>query len=209
MILAQASIVGFVALFFGCAHGVGVSVKSLYTSSAFSGRDFTGARISVCPVLVGGVSSTSGNIDPAGFREALRETRPDLPLIMPSEFKNHFLGSLGLPELRTLSELLWKSEILALKSADALWDAIGTPYLLVFRLTSGASVTRIDRQTSRRITLECELWDTDDREVVWRSVARTRTMDARLTDSELMSLAAAKLVRSLPAVQPGYERGEW
>ena len=67
----------------------------------------------------------------------------------------------------------------------------------------------MDQSFFKHVTVICEIWSRDGREVVWRASYKGVSDDSRMTDGELLSESVKALVRNIPPTAPEYGRENW
>ncbi len=193
----------------GCAHQANLSVEHLYSDPSFTGRKLSGSVIALCPLLVEEKPVQNGDLRSENLHKVLQKKRPDLQFMGSDGFKNSFVSTSRLSSLEKLYQMLFRSEVLALKQADSLWSSVQYPYILVYRLKTGAHINDLHENQSRRFCVVGELWSRENREPVWRSECRGITADPTVSDTRMLLESICLLTMQIPAVQPGFSEGEW
>lgn len=191
----------------GCSHQVRLTVQNLYTDPEFSGRTLSSVEVAVLPLLSHQGPLEAGELESGSILKQLSKTHPELDLVGTDEFEKSAVRRGGLSRLESFYNGLYAGDMLTL-GADSLWEAVEFPFLLVFRLKSGALVRSFDLGSKKQFEIECELWDSGKREVLWRSVCSGESSE-QIEDSRLLFASMGRLMESIPAVQPGYEPGSW
>jgi len=193
----------------GCAPKVLYTDKTLYTDPGFTGRMLSGHSVALLPVL--------GSKGPLQFEEdeldevleILSKARPDLKLIPTYGFETDFAFPNNEPLLFRFYHLLFKEEILTIKSHDSIWNRVKQDYLLVYSLRGGMSVRNLDKSVYKQFSIECELWSVRERAIVWRAQSSGASDDKRANEKRMLSESMKRLVNLIPAVQPGYGPESW
>ncbi len=191
-----------------CAHQVRLTVQNLYTDPAFSGRKLSGVEVAVLPLLSQQGPVRAGELESGTILKQFSKIHPELDLVGTDEFENSAVRRGGLLRLESFYDDFYVGDVLTLKGADSLWNAVEVPFLLVFRLKTGARVRSFDAGVKKQFEIECELWDSEDREVLWRSVCVGES-SGQIEEGRMLFSSMSRLVESIPAVQPGYEPGSW
>ncbi|MFP4163064.1 MAG: hypothetical protein ACLFVE_03705 [Chitinispirillaceae bacterium] len=192
-----------------CLHNMKLQVKNLYTDPQFTARRLSNVKIAVLPLLSAQGPVRAEELKPRSILELVRKTRPGIDWSGTDEFELSFKNMGGLSKLKSFYSLIFEGNVLALNGADSLWNAVEHSLLLTFRLKSGATVRSFDIGQKKQFDIECELWDSAKREVLWRSVCHGESSDGQVADSRLLVETMRRLVEEIPAVQPGYESGSW
>lgn len=193
----------------GCAPKVFYTDKMLYTDPMFTGRMLSGHSVALLPVL--------GSKGPLQFEEdeldevleMLRKARSDLRFVPTYEFETDFTFPNNEPLLFRFYNLLFREEILTIKSNDSIWNLVKQDYLLVYSLREGMSVRNLDKSVYKRFSIECELWSVKQRAVVWSAQSGGVSDDKRVNEKMMLSHSMRRLALMIPVVQPGYGPESW
>jgi len=193
----------------GCAPRILYKEKTLYTDPGFTGRMLSGHSVALLPVLgpKGPLQFEEDELDEA--LDMLRKARPDLKLIPTYEFETDFAFPANEPLLYRFYNLLFKEEMLVIKSNDSIWGRVKQDYLLVYSVREGMAVRNLDKSVYKKFSIECELWSVKKRAVVWRAQSSGASDDKRTNEKMMLGQSMRRLVNLIPAVQPGYGPESW
>jgi hypothetical protein len=181
----------------------GFSVDLLYSREKFSGSDLYERSIGICPILRDTGYYTSQFLRLEGYLEELKKMRSDLQFIPADEIERHFLNKWGMDSLKEFFNLLFKGEIASLQTRDSLWSGIKSEYYLVMRLRNASTVRTFNNVTRKRVSVEAELWNCKDQEVLWRTMVRG-ICNNNVPDSKFLLEAVKHACEKLPSLLPSY-----
>jgi len=193
----------------GCAPRVSYSVRTLYTDPNLSPRALSNADIAVLPLLTSRGPLSEGPLGSGVLVRKLRDLRPDLRFVSYEEFDGAFPPRFNRRGIADFYGKLFRQEVLSVKNMDSLWVHVAQPYILVYTLWDGADIKNVDESIFKHVTLICELWRRDGREVVWRASVKGVSDDGRMADGELLASSMRFLAESIPFSAPEYGRESW
>jgi len=194
---------------FGCAPRVSYSVRTLYTDSRFSERDFRNAVTVLCPLLNAKGAVIAEGLEPENMAAVVQNLRPDLRFAPYSEFENGFPARFDRRELAKFYNAAFEEEILAVKGMDSVWQHIKHQYVLIFSLIDGASIRDTDSSVFKQVSVRGDLWRGDGREVVWRGQCKGVSDDIKADGGLLIIECMRLLTGELPLTESNYGREKW
>jgi len=192
-----------------CAPRVSYNVRTLYTDPFFTSRTLSNAEIAVLPLLTSRGALADGALEAGSMAKRLRSLRPDLRFVSNDKFEDAFPPRFDRRFLADFHGKLFRQEVLSVKNMDSLWVHVAQPYILVYALVDGADIRNVDESRFRHVTLTCEIWCREGREVVWRATVKGVSDDRRMVDRELLAASMRFLAESIPASSPEYGRERW
>ncbi|MCX7725256.1 MAG: hypothetical protein N2053_00255 [Chitinispirillaceae bacterium] len=185
------------------------SISNSYTKENFVGWDLGNHTIGICPFL-----TDDGWLDEKKFSyvkltKKMYRQRPDLEFQSPESV--HYLISKNFSpnEVNVIYKNLFNGSILFLQNYDTLWNNINYDYLLLIKIKSGSYIKTFDNLTKKKIKLEVELWNTKEKECVWRREIKGECWDKRIDEKEFIEEAVIRIVSLLPSALPAYDSKEW
>jgi len=185
------------------------SVSPLYNNKNFSGADLGGRSITVSPLLTPRGVVVNGELTSNIEIQAINKKRRTLPLLPHELFEERYIATSGQDALDSFYTCLYKGEMVALQTMEKPWKQIGSDYLMVLKMTYGLRIKTDEKNSTRRLRLEGELWDCDSIEVLWRVAVDSRVRGEMDTDRQVLLDAICRVFEALPAVIPGYGKGRW
>jgi hypothetical protein len=182
----------------------GFSVNQLYCREKFSGSDLYGRSIGICPLLRDTAYDTLQFLRSQNQFEELKKNRSDLQLISADEIEKNFLNKWGMDSLQEFFNLLFRGKIASLQTRDSLWSGVKSDYYLVMRLKDASTVKTFNNAVRKRVSLEAELWDCKDQEVLWRTEVKGICISGKIPDSRFLMEAVKNVCEKLPAPLPSY-----
>jgi len=193
----------------GCTPRVSFSVRTLYTDPWFSGRNLSNAAIAVLPLLSAKGAITAEELESEKMAVMIQNLRTDLKFYSYGEFEGGFPPRFDKREIAKFYEAAFAEDILAVKGMDSIWQHVRQPYIMVFSLIDGASIRNMDDSVFKQVSVRCDLWSRDSREVVWRSMCKAVSDDGRIEDSRLIAESMRLLTGEIPQTMPNYGRESW
>ncbi len=193
----------------GCFGRVSYNVTQSYVDPYFSGRQLNNARVAVLPFLTPRGVVVDGDLEPDAVVKKLRALRPDMNFVSFVEFENSFPAHVDRRIVAEFYGKLYDEDIIGVKAMDTLWAHVAQPYLLVYALRAGALITNVDKSVFMHAGVVCELWNRDERAVVWRASCTGVSDDRGVSDGELMAEGMRRLVGAIPPTLPNYGREAW
>ncbi|MCL2219160.1 MAG: hypothetical protein FWC23_04415 [Chitinispirillia bacterium] len=193
----------------GCGYRVSYNVRVIYADPLFSARALTNVDIAVLPFLTVNGPFSEGPLETGVMLKGLKSQRPDLRFVSHEKFEEVFPPRFNRRWIADFYGGLFRQEVLTVKNMDSLWVHVEQPYLLVYSLRDGAEIINVDQSFFKHVTVICEIWSRDGREVVWRASYKGVSDDSRMTDGELLSESVKALVRNIPPTAPEYGRENW
>jgi hypothetical protein len=198
-----------VVFFAGCGYRVSYNVRTVYADPLFSARSLSNADMAVLPLLTPRGALTEGPLEAGRMVKRLRSLRPDLRFVSYEEFEKAFPPRFDRRRISDFYGGLFRQEVLSIKNMDSLWVHIAQPFILVYALQDGAEIRNIDGSRFKHVTVSCEIWSREGREVVWRATVKGVSDDGRMADSELLAASMRFLAESIPVTAPEYGRERW
>jgi len=186
----------------------GFSVNHLYSREKFSGSDLHERSIGICLLLKDTAYDTVQFLRSKNHFEELRKVRSDLQFISADEIESHFLNKWNMDSLHQFYTLLFRGEIASLQTRDSLWKGIKSDYYLVMRLRNASTVITLNNNVRKRVSVEAELWDCKEQEVLWRIAVRGICIRGKIPDSQFLLEAVKNACKKLPAPIPSYSK-QW
>jgi len=194
---------------FGCSPRVSYSVRTLHVDQWFSGRNLSNAVIAILPLQSAKGPIVVGELESDSMAVTIQNLRPDLRFASYGEFEGGFPPRFDKREIEKFYKALFSEDVLRAKGMDSVWKYAGQPYIMVFSLVDGASIRNMDNSVFKQVSVRCDLWSREGREVVWRSVCKGVSDDGNVDDSQLIAESVRLLTEALPKTMPNYGRESW
>jgi len=194
----------------GCAARMqSYKVEILHRDALLDNESFSGQSIMLMPPFSESGFNASPELSPLAQARPLSATRSDLKPCYFSDFMETAIKAYSKEEFEGFCHNLFSGNILALQTADTVWQLAQCRYALAVRIVQGARVRGFDGKLKRRVRLEGELWDTREAGVVWRAAALGVDNDVRSSDADYIGEGIAALYKRLPAYRPGLNDENW
>lgn len=180
-----------------------------YIMDGFSGREISNREVTICPIL-----TRDGPIEDKHFPvtllvNTLRQRRSDIKF-SDSDVKRVLLQTgISQEDRDTFFLLLFNGKMIHLQKCDSIWNEIPGDYLLVYNIRNGMSVTTFKKMSQKTVTIEAELWDCSNYEVVWRAIAGGNSTRRDFTDVQLIAAGIGEVISVLPHTIPSYDNSKW
>jgi len=194
---------------FGCSPRVSYSIRTLHIDPWFSGRNLSNVAIALCPFLSANGSVTTEELESEKMAVMIQDSRRDLKFASYSEFEDGFPARFDRREIAEFYKAVFSEEILSVKGMDSIWKYARQPYILAFSLIDGASIRNMDSTVFKQVSVRCDLWSRDSREVVWRSVCKGVSDDRNVDDRHLIIESMRLLTENIPQTLPNYGQESW
>lgn len=187
----------------------GFSTKKLYSADYINNRTFSGASITVGPVLTkqGIDLLDSSNYDK--ICKLLISKRPDLMLIPFNQIQKKLFLDIGKQQSDSLFIRLYNNSTLKLQLYDSLWMFLPCDFFMIIRIRDAMSIKTFNNVHKKKLRLEAELWNCRKQETVWRIEVAGIADGKRYTDKDLLSEGMEKIYSELPVSAPSYENSNW
>ncbi len=182
----------------------GFSVNHLYSREKFSSSELYERSIGICHLLRDTCYDTLQFLRSKSHFEELKKVRSDLQFISADEIERHFLNKWSMDSLQQFFTLLFKGQIATLQTRDSLWSGIKSDYYLVMRLRDASTVKTFNNAVRKRVSVEAELWDCKDQEVLWRIIVRGICVRGKIPDRQFLLEAVKNVFEKLPKPLPSY-----
>ena len=128
--------------------------------------------------------------------EQLRSIRPHAVVLDRKEFERQFLNFGSKNLLLQLYASLESNNMVAMATNDSIWKPIRASYFLLFRIVDGIAIRSFEGSIKRSITIETELWDVKNREVLWRVSADGTSFNTLIREEGLMQQAVSEVFKT-------------
>ncbi len=202
----------FLALFFlhGCgARAIDYRVRVLHQNDRFDGEELAGQSVVLFPPVAGGRFDSTGTLAFVEQRKSVLAIRQDLHLCAPAEFERAFIGRHSSASLDSFYQNLTNNRLLAIQTADSVWQSVPCEFAFIARVVEGARVRSFDGMLKRRVCMEGELWRASTREVVWRAQAIALDAAVEMSDEAFLAQGLSALYRALPEFRPALNEKNW
>lgn len=170
------------------AHGRSILVLPLITSSGFDTTD---------KIMPSAHESVKGSSD----KEMATCLKSDLDSLYKQKFNNN------IPD--DFYKQLLDNDILAITASDSVWDILPCRYLLTIRLTGGMTIKTFEEKVKKKVSLEGEMWDSENPGVVWRAEVYGYEIDSGRKDHAFIASGVNHLLTLLPSFLPFSNEENW
>lgn len=198
-------------LVFGCAGPKGTWKGKVLHQTPNLGKDRLahGRSILVLPLLTEKGFDTTDKIMPAAHESVKKSSDKNIATCLKSDLDSIYSQKYSQSIPKSFYNNLQKNDILAITSADSVWEILPCRYLLTIRVTGGMTIKTFEEKVKKKVSIEGEMWDSDNPGVVWRAEVYGYEIDAGRKDHEFISSGIQHLLTMLPNFLPFSNEENW
>jgi hypothetical protein len=147
--------------------------------------------------------------DHIAFYKNISRIRADLVLLSFNQIKAQLNAKFVKSTIDTLFLQLYNGDITKLQTNDSLWNYLSCDYFMSVRIINAMSIKTFNNVHKKRISIEAELWNRKDQEVVLRIEVNGTAEGDKYSDKQVISRALEKVYKEIPETVPSYENAGW
>lgn len=168
-----------------------------------------GRSILVLPLITENGFDTTDKIMPAAHESVKTSSDKKLATCLKTDLDSIFIRkySKGIPE--DFYKKLKDNDILGITTSDSIWEILPCRYLLTIRVTGGMTIKTFEEKVKKKVSLEGEMWDSENPGVVWRAEVYGFEIDAGRKDYDFIASGVQQLLTMLPPFLPFSNEENW
>ncbi len=200
-----------ISLLVSCAGPQGTWKGKILHQDLKLGKDRLahGRSIMVLPLISEKGFDTTNRIMPSAHESVKKSSDKAMATCLKSDLDSLYSKkySSGIPE--AFYEKLQKNDILGITASDSVWEILPCRYLLTIRIIGGMTIKSFEEKVKKKVSIEGEMWDSDNPGVVWRAEVYGYEIDSGREDYDFIASGVQHLLMLLPDFLPFSNEENW
>lgn len=211
VLLKNFSLLFFIFMIINCAGPQGTWKGQILHQDNLLGKDRLahGRSILVLPLITDDGFDTTDKIMPSAHESVKSSSDKEMATCLKSDLDSLYIKKFnnGIP--KEFYKNLFDNDILSITASDSVWEMLPCRYLLTVRLTGGMTIKTFENKIKKKVSLEGEMWDSDNPGVVWRAEVYGYEIDSGRKDHAFIASGVNHLLTLLPSFLPFSNEENW
>lgn len=168
-----------------------------------------GRSMLILPLITANGFDTTDKIMPAAHDAVKNSSDKELSTCLKSDLDSTYAKKYGVGIPESFYKKLLKNDILPIIASDSVWEILPCRYLLTVRIIGGMSIKTFEKKVKKKVSLEAEMWDSDNPGVVWRAQVYGYEIDGGRIDHDFIASGVKQILSMLPSFLPFSNEENW